>query len=90
MTVGTQAAVLAGLDITMFIEFNPHADADWVSFIWTLSHLLFHFNSIRFHLMPHASSYIHISPTHKKYTGSTFILPPSHIKIGPCVFFVSR
>jgi hypothetical protein len=29
MTVGTQAAVLAGLDITMFIEFQPAADHDW-------------------------------------------------------------
>jgi hypothetical protein len=32
MTVGTQAAVLAGLDITMFIEFNPPFDgtySDW-------------------------------------------------------------
>jgi hypothetical protein len=32
MTVGTQAAVLAGLDITMFIEFNPpFTDAEWPS-----------------------------------------------------------
>ena len=30
MTVGTQAAVLAGLDITMFIEFNPPEDHTWV------------------------------------------------------------
>lgn len=30
VTVGTQAAVLAGLDITMFIEFNPPEDAMWV------------------------------------------------------------
>lgn len=29
MTVGTQAAVLAGLDITMFIEFQPPPDSDW-------------------------------------------------------------
>ena len=29
MTVGTQAAVLAGLDITMFIEFNPPSDESW-------------------------------------------------------------
>lgn len=29
MTVGTQAAVLAGLDITMFIEFQPAADTAW-------------------------------------------------------------
>lgn len=29
MTVGTQAAVLAGLDITMFIEFNPPGDDAW-------------------------------------------------------------
>lgn len=29
MTVGTQAAVLAGLDITMFIEFNPPHDNEW-------------------------------------------------------------
>ena len=29
MTVGTQAAVLAGLDITMFIEFNPPDDDSW-------------------------------------------------------------
>lgn len=29
MTVGTQAAVLAGLDITMFIEFHPPEDSDW-------------------------------------------------------------
>jgi len=31
VTVGTQAAVLAGLDITMFIEFNPPHNDDWVS-----------------------------------------------------------
>ncbi|KAG7347367.1 hypothetical protein IV203_016072 [Nitzschia inconspicua] len=29
MTVGTQAAVLAGLDITMFIEFNPPGNSEW-------------------------------------------------------------
>mmetsp|Transcript_275 Transcript_275/g.446 ORF Transcript_275/g.446 Transcript_275/m.446 type:complete len:282 (-) Transcript_275:62-907(-) len=29
MTVGTQAAVLAGLDITMFIEFQPPANSEW-------------------------------------------------------------
>lgn len=29
MTVGTQAAVLAGLDITMFIEFNPPDNHAW-------------------------------------------------------------
>jgi hypothetical protein len=29
MTVGTQASVLAGLDITMFIEFQPAPDGDW-------------------------------------------------------------
>lgn len=29
MTVGTQAAVLAGLDITMFIEFQPPHDSEW-------------------------------------------------------------
>ena len=31
VTVGTQAAVLAGLDITMFIEFNPDKNDAWVS-----------------------------------------------------------
>jgi hypothetical protein len=30
VTVGTQAAVLAGLDITMFIEFNPPDNEVWV------------------------------------------------------------
>lgn len=29
MTVGTQAAVLASLDITMFIEFTPPHDSEW-------------------------------------------------------------
>lgn len=29
MTVGTQAAVLAGLDITMFIEFTPPSNSVW-------------------------------------------------------------
>jgi len=29
MTIGTQAAVLAGLDITMFIEFNPPHNVEW-------------------------------------------------------------
>ena len=29
MTVGTQAAVLAGLDITMFIEFSPPDEREW-------------------------------------------------------------
>mmetsp|Transcript_27589 Transcript_27589/g.32190 ORF Transcript_27589/g.32190 Transcript_27589/m.32190 type:complete len:338 (+) Transcript_27589:134-1147(+) len=31
MTVGTQAAVLAGLDMTMFIEFHPADDVEWIS-----------------------------------------------------------
>ena len=31
VTVGTQAAVLAGLDITMFIEFTPAKESEWVS-----------------------------------------------------------
>lgn len=30
MTVGTQAAVLAGLDVTMFIEFTPSPNSVWV------------------------------------------------------------
>ena len=30
VTVGTQAAVLAGLDITMFIEFQPPPNSAWV------------------------------------------------------------
>lgn len=30
VTVGTQAAVLAGLDITMFIEFQPPETMAWV------------------------------------------------------------
>lgn len=29
MTVGTQAAVLASLDVTMFIEFQPPKDSEW-------------------------------------------------------------
>ena len=29
MTVGTQAAVLAGLDITMLVEFQPPHDSEW-------------------------------------------------------------
>ena len=37
MTVGTQAAVLAGLDITMFIEFTPAHDSEWVSSIHNAS-----------------------------------------------------
>ncbi len=32
MTVGTQAAVLAGLDVTMFIEFRPADDSEWILF----------------------------------------------------------
>lgn len=32
VTVGTQAAVLAGLDVTMFIEFQPPPNSEWVSF----------------------------------------------------------
>uniref|UniRef100_A0A6U2XD59 Transmembrane protein n=1 Tax=Entomoneis paludosa TaxID=265537 RepID=A0A6U2XD59_9STRA len=40
MTVGTQAAVLAGLDITMFIEFNPPDDAAWASDLQWLSRTL--------------------------------------------------
>mmetsp|Transcript_23634 Transcript_23634/g.35149 ORF Transcript_23634/g.35149 Transcript_23634/m.35149 type:complete len:290 (-) Transcript_23634:109-978(-) len=31
MTVGTQAAVLAGLDITLFVEFTPAKDSEWLS-----------------------------------------------------------
>ena len=33
MTVGTQAAVLAGLDVTMFIEFQPPPNEEWVNCI---------------------------------------------------------
>jgi hypothetical protein len=33
MTVGTQAAVLAGLDVTMFIEFQPPPNEEWVSIV---------------------------------------------------------
>lgn len=33
MTVGTQAAVLAGLDITMFIELHPPEDSEWKEYI---------------------------------------------------------
>mmetsp|Transcript_23484 Transcript_23484/g.65335 ORF Transcript_23484/g.65335 Transcript_23484/m.65335 type:complete len:295 (-) Transcript_23484:162-1046(-) len=40
MTVGTQAAVLAGLDITMFIEFNPPDDAAWSTDLQWLSRTL--------------------------------------------------
>ncbi|CAB9506554.1 expressed unknown protein [Seminavis robusta] len=29
MTVGTQAAVLAGLDMTMFVEFSPPPNSEW-------------------------------------------------------------
>lgn len=42
MTVGTQAAVLAGLDVTMFIEFQPPPNDEWVcviiyiSFVYTV------------------------------------------------------
>ena len=49
MTVGTQAAVLAGLDMTMFVEFNPPPNSEWVgtvsgrccvhSKVWCLIHL---------------------------------------------------
>merc|ERR1712129_508751 len=34
MTVGTQAAVLAGLDVTMFIEFQPLHDSEWARIYW--------------------------------------------------------
>jgi hypothetical protein len=34
VTDEAQAAVLAGLDVTMLIEFNLPADADWVHFVW--------------------------------------------------------
>jgi|UPI000581B68B hypothetical protein len=40
MTVGTQAAVLAGLDITMFIEFNPPAEDSWEEDYRSLGHVL--------------------------------------------------
>ena len=36
MTVGTQAAVLAGLDVTMFIEFQPAPNQEWVSVITSI------------------------------------------------------
>lgn len=36
MTVGTQAAVLAGLDVTMFIEFQPPPNQEWVSVITSI------------------------------------------------------
>jgi len=34
MTVGTQSAVLAGLDATMFIEFQPLHDSEWSTGFW--------------------------------------------------------
>jgi len=34
MTVGTQAAVLAGLDVTMLIEFQPLHDSEWATVYW--------------------------------------------------------
>ena len=40
-TVGTIGAVLAGLDITMFIEFSPHDDSTWVSNTIHLSNFIF-------------------------------------------------
>mmetsp|Transcript_16735 Transcript_16735/g.25079 ORF Transcript_16735/g.25079 Transcript_16735/m.25079 type:complete len:286 (-) Transcript_16735:343-1200(-) len=36
MTVGTQAAVLAGLDVTMLIELTPSSDSEWVMLHSTL------------------------------------------------------
>ena len=36
MTVGTQAAVLAGLDVTMFIEFQPPPNDEWVCVLFFL------------------------------------------------------
>lgn len=41
MTVGTQAAVLAGLDITMFIEFHPEPLSEWNPKFYILGHVLF-------------------------------------------------
>ena len=41
MTVGTQAAVLAGLDITMFIEFHPEPLSEWNTKYYILGHILF-------------------------------------------------
>lgn len=41
MTVGTQAAVLAGLDITMFIEFHPEPLSSWSSQYMVVGHILF-------------------------------------------------
>jgi hypothetical protein len=40
MTVGTQAAVLAGLDITMFVEFHPPEIHDFVHLSPTMARLL--------------------------------------------------
>jgi hypothetical protein len=40
MTVGTQAAVLAGLDITMFVEFHPPEVHDFVHLSPTMARLL--------------------------------------------------
>lgn len=42
-TVGTIGAVLAGLDITMFIEFTPHDDSTWVSYSIHLPKLVLKF-----------------------------------------------
>jgi len=36
MTVGTQAAVLAGLDVTMFIEFQPPPNDEWVCVLFVV------------------------------------------------------
>ena len=41
MTVGTQAAVLAGLDVTMLIELTPALDSDWNFTGFEQKHLAF-------------------------------------------------
>jgi hypothetical protein len=46
MTVGTQAAVLAGLDITMFIELTPPADSTWGKYAWIARFLKFWYYAV--------------------------------------------
>ena len=58
MTVGTQAAVLAGLDVTMFIEFQPPPNDEWVRYVYVYIIIIIHdVVCVQYvHIMHHASS----------------------------------
>lgn len=74
VTVGTQAAVLAGLDVTMFIEFQPPPNSEWVSsrlrlhrclivHCFVFSFVILHHHSMKYLLIRFVSKWLNNNAT---------------------------